>query len=80
MLKGRKDELDYVDEHISHIVFSMCSSCRFMAGLRVIGGMDDSEVEQLIEYAHYKIKGIVVPWSGVEPRHRRGGCYVRIRS
>jgi hypothetical protein len=79
MFDSVHDEVESVDEHINHIMFSMCQECRFMAALAVIDTVDMKFVKELLEYAAMRVDEAddsqkLIP----EPTHRGGGCYVRI--
>lgn len=79
MFDSVHDEVESVDEHISHIMFSMCQECRFMAALRVIDTIDKKLVKELREYAEMRMNDDYDgPQLTPEPEHRGGGCYVRI--
>lgn len=79
MFKNGNDEADNVDEHISHIMFSMCQECRFMAALRIIDAADEMYAGEILEYVEARLRDDYCgPYLTPEPEHRGGGCYVRI--
>jgi hypothetical protein len=79
MFESVHDEVESADEHISHIMFSMCQECRFLAALRVIDTVDKKFVKELYEYAESRLDDSYDgPTLTPEPTHRGGGCYVRI--
>lgn len=81
MFKNTPDEIESVDDHIMHIMFSMCQECRFMAAMRVIDSIDKHFITELKQYAEDRLEDTVnESWSGpaTEPEHRGGGCYVRL--
>lgn len=81
MFENINDEVENVDEHIMHIVFSMCQECRFIAAMRVIDSIDEHFVGELRQYAQDRLDDTVnesLSGPTTEPKHRGGGCYVRI--
>jgi hypothetical protein len=81
MFKNTPDEADNVEEHITHIMYSMCQECRFLAAAKVIDSIDKDFIGELLQYAQDRLEDTQSdPWSAPinEPKHRGGGCYVRI--
>jgi hypothetical protein len=81
MFEHVNEEVDNVDEHITHIMFSMCQECRFMAAMRVIDSIDKDFIGELHQYAKDRLNdSLNQSWSSPlsEPKHRGGGCYVCI--
>lgn len=81
MFDNVNEEVENVDDHITHIMFSMCQECRFMAAMRAIDSIDKHFITELRQYAQDRLDDTVnASWSEptIEPKHRGGGCYVRI--
>ncbi len=74
------EELQEIEEHITHIMFEMCQECRFIAAMRIIESLDIELVEELRDYMEdERLSDQSGPTNHPDPQpnHRQGGCYVR---